>query len=70
MLKAAAGGGGRGMAVVRGPGELAEAFEEVRQVARTVFLDERVYLEKFVEDARHVEIQVAGRLARDRAAPG
>jgi acetyl-CoA carboxylase, biotin carboxylase subunit len=58
MLKAAAGGGGRGMAVVRGPGELAEAFEEVRQVARTVFLDERVYLEKFVEDARHVEIQV------------
>jgi acetyl-CoA carboxylase, biotin carboxylase subunit len=58
MLKAAAGGGGRGMAVVRAAGELAEAFDAVRDVARTVFLDERVYLEKFVEDARHVEIQV------------
>jgi acetyl-CoA carboxylase biotin carboxylase subunit len=58
IIKAAAGGGGRGMAMVRRPEELAEAFEAVRNTARTVFLDERVYLEKFVEDARHVEIQI------------
>jgi acetyl-CoA carboxylase, biotin carboxylase subunit len=60
ILKAAAGGGGRGMAIVRRPERLAEALVEVQKVARTVFLDDRVYLEKFVESARHVEIQVLG----------
>jgi len=60
ILKAAAGGGGRGMAVVRRPERLADALAEVRLVARTVFLDDRVYVEKFVENARHVEIQVLG----------
>ena len=60
ILKAAAGGGGRGMAIVRRPERLAEALAEVQKVARTVFLDDRIYLEKFVESARHVEIQVLG----------
>jgi acetyl-CoA carboxylase biotin carboxylase subunit len=60
ILKAAAGGGGRGMAIVRRPEMLAQALIETQKVARTVFLDDRVYLEKFVESARHVEFQVLG----------
>ncbi len=60
ILKAAAGGGGRGMAVVRRPERLAAALVEVQKVARTVFLDDRVYLERYVEGARHVEVQVLG----------
>ncbi len=60
ILKASAGGGGRGMKVVWERGELAEALEEVRNTAQAVFKDNRVYLEKFIRDARHVEIQVMG----------
>ncbi|MFI9272960.1 acetyl/propionyl/methylcrotonyl-CoA carboxylase subunit alpha [Kitasatospora sp. NPDC052896] len=58
ILKAVAGGGGRGMAVVRAPGHLRTAFAETRAHARAVFGDERLYLERYVEDARHVEVQV------------
>jgi acetyl-CoA carboxylase biotin carboxylase subunit len=60
ILKASAGGGGRGMQVVWNRGELAEALENVRNTAQAVFKDNRVYLEKFIRDARHVEIQVMG----------
>jgi len=60
ILKASAGGGGRGMKVVWSRRELAEALEEVRSTAQAVFKDNRVYLEKFIRDARHVEIQVMG----------
>ncbi|WKX73256.1 acetyl/propionyl/methylcrotonyl-CoA carboxylase subunit alpha [Streptomyces sp. XD-27] len=60
ILKAVAGGGGRGMAVVREPGGLVHAFERTRAHARAVFGDERLYLERFVEDARHIEVQVIG----------
>jgi acetyl-CoA carboxylase, biotin carboxylase subunit len=60
ILKASAGGGGRGMQVVSERGELAGALESVRNVAQAVFKDNRVYLEKFIRDARHVEIQVLG----------
>jgi acetyl-CoA carboxylase biotin carboxylase subunit len=60
ILKASAGGGGRGMQVVWRPGELAEALESVRATAQAVFKDNRVYLEKFIRNARHVEIQVLG----------
>ncbi|MGW0661154.1 acetyl-CoA carboxylase biotin carboxylase subunit [Streptodolium elevatio] len=58
ILKAVAGGGGRGMRVVREPGALARAYGETRAQARAVFGDERVYMEKFVDNARHIEVQV------------
>jgi acetyl-CoA carboxylase biotin carboxylase subunit len=58
IIKAAAGGGGRGMAVVREWDDLVPAFRTTRATARGVFNDDRVYLERFWEDARHIEIQV------------
>ncbi|MFE0463187.1 acetyl/propionyl/methylcrotonyl-CoA carboxylase subunit alpha [Kitasatospora sp. NPDC058965] len=58
ILKAVAGGGGRGMAVVRAGDDLRLAYHRTRAHARAVFGDERLYLERFVEDARHVEVQV------------
>jgi len=60
ILKASAGGGGRGMQVVWERSQLAEALEDVRNTAQAVFKDNRVYLEKFIRSARHVEIQVMG----------
>lgn len=58
IIKAVAGGGGRGMSVVRRIDELVPAFRATRATARAVFGDDRVYLERFLEHARHVEIQV------------
>jgi len=60
ILKASAGGGGRGMQVVWSRSELADALESVRNTAQAVFKDNRVYLEKFINKARHVEIQIMG----------
>ncbi|MGQ0838321.1 acetyl-CoA carboxylase biotin carboxylase subunit [Actinokineospora sp.] len=60
ILKAAAGGGGKGMKVVYSPHDLAAALVEVQQTARTLFLDDRVYLEKYITAARHVEVQILG----------
>ena len=58
LLKAVAGGGGKGMRVVSAPKELASALEAARREAKNAFGDDAVYLEKFVERPRHVEIQV------------
>jgi acetyl/propionyl-CoA carboxylase alpha subunit len=58
MIKAAAGGGGRGMRVVREPGELEESFAAARREAKAAFGDERVFCERYVERPRHVEIQL------------
>ena len=58
IVKAAAGGGGRGMRVVRTPGELDEALEAARREAKTAFGDDRVFCERYVERPRHVEIQL------------
>ena len=58
LLKAEAGGGGRGMRVARKDSEVADAFADAQGEARAAFGDERVYLEKLVEGGRHVEIQV------------
>ncbi|MFI7441598.1 acetyl/propionyl/methylcrotonyl-CoA carboxylase subunit alpha [Nonomuraea indica] len=58
IIKAAAGGGGRGMAVVDDPADFARAFAETRASAQAVFGDARVYVEKYVRGARHVEVQV------------
>jgi acetyl-CoA carboxylase biotin carboxylase subunit len=58
MIKAAAGGGGRGMAVVLDPADFAEAFATTRATAHAVFRDPAVYLERYLHRARHVEVQV------------
>lgn len=58
LLKAVAGGGGKGMRVVSGPEGMKDAFAEAASEARSAFGDGAVYLEKFLERPRHVEIQV------------
>jgi acetyl-CoA carboxylase biotin carboxylase subunit len=60
MLKASAGGGGKGMRIVRAESELAEGYRLARAEAGASFGDDSVFLEKFVERPRHVEIQVLG----------
>ena len=60
LVKAAAGGGGKGMRIVRAPGDLAEAVAAARREAGNSFGDDRVFLERYVERARHVEIQILG----------
>jgi acetyl-CoA carboxylase, biotin carboxylase subunit len=58
MVKASAGGGGKGMRVVREPESLSSALQAARSEALKSFGDEKVYLEKYVERPRHIEIQV------------
>jgi acetyl-CoA carboxylase biotin carboxylase subunit len=58
LLKAAAGGGGKGMRVVRSPDELAAAFRGAGHEAESAFGDRRIYLEKYLDGPRHVEIQI------------
>ena len=58
IVKAAAGGGGRGMRVVRIAAELDEALEAARREAKAAFGDDRIYLERYLERPRHVEIQL------------
>ncbi len=60
LVKAAGGGGGRGLRVVRDPGELAGAVAVGSSEARAAFGDARVYLERYVSPARHVEVQLLG----------
>ncbi len=60
LVKAAAGGGGKGMRNVHDPKDLPEAIRTARREAAAAFGDDRVYLEKFIENARHIEIQVLG----------
>ena len=59
VVKAAAGGGGRGMRVVRDPAELEDAIAAARREAQAAFGDDRVFCERYVERPRHVEIQLA-----------
>ncbi|MBV9010717.1 MAG: acetyl-CoA carboxylase biotin carboxylase subunit [Pseudonocardiales bacterium] len=58
IIKAAAGGGGRGMGLVRRREEFAQVFSHTRAGAQALFGDGRVYLEKYLDHARHVEVQV------------
>jgi len=60
LVKAAAGGGGRGMKVARGEAELGTALSTARAEAKAAFGDDTVYLEKYLERPRHIEIQVLG----------
>ncbi|OQX86182.1 acetyl-CoA carboxylase biotin carboxylase subunit [candidate division KSB1 bacterium 4484_87] len=58
LLKAAAGGGGKGMRVVRQESEIEEMFLRAQSEAQSAFGDKRIYLEKYLEKPRHIEIQI------------
>ena len=58
MLKASAGGGGKGMRVARNDDECLDGFERAANEARSSFGDDRIFMEKFIEEPRHIEIQV------------
>jgi acetyl-CoA carboxylase, biotin carboxylase subunit len=60
VTKASAGGGGRGMMVARSPADLSSGFDKASHEAREAFGDGTLYLERFVEQARHVEVQAVG----------
>ncbi len=60
MIKASAGGGGKGMRIAFTKGEVAENFARARSEAKSSFGDDRVFIEKYITDPRHVEIQVLG----------
>jgi acetyl-CoA/propionyl-CoA carboxylase biotin carboxyl carrier protein len=57
-IKASAGGGGKGLKVVPSPGEVERAFESARREGEAYFSDSAVYVERYLEDPRHVEVQV------------
>jgi len=60
IIKATAGGGGRGMRVVRSDDELTEAWDKAKKEAGAAFGNDGMYMEKFIEEPRHIEIQIAG----------
>ena len=70
MIKASAGGGGKGMRIAYNAKETEEGFALARSEAKSSFGDDRVFIEKFIENPRHIEIQVLGRQARQRHPPG
>lgn len=60
ILKATAGGGGKGMRIVWGPDELADNFQKAQTEAKASFTNDGIYVEKFIEEPRHIEIQIIG----------
>lgn len=60
MVKAAAGGGGRGMRVVRAADQLEQAFNEARSEALKAFGDDTIFIEKFIDNPKHIEVQIMG----------
>ena len=60
MIKAAAGGGGKGMRIVYSPEKLESAISAAQREAKSSFGDESVYIEKYIENPRHIEIQILG----------
>jgi 3-methylcrotonyl-CoA carboxylase alpha subunit len=60
LVKASAGGGGRGMRIVRSANELAAAITSAKREAKAAFGDDRMLIEKFVENPRHIEVQIIG----------
>ena len=60
MIKAALGGGGRGMRIVRSEESLAEAYDRAKSEAKAAFGRDEIYVEKFVETPKHIEVQILG----------
>ncbi len=60
MVKAAAGGGGRGMRVVREPDQLEGSFNEAKNEAKKAFGDDTIFIEKFIDSPKHIEVQIMG----------
>ncbi|MEO8318664.1 MAG: acetyl-CoA carboxylase biotin carboxylase subunit, partial [Bradyrhizobium sp.] len=60
LVKASAGGGGRGMRVVKSAGELSAAIVSAKREAKAAFGDDRMLIEKFVQNPRHIEVQIIG----------
>lgn len=60
MMKAAAGGGGRGMKIVTDPGDMREMFTSASNEARAAFGDDTLYVERYIANARHIEVQLLG----------
>ena len=60
LVKASAGGGGKGMKIVRGAGQLQSQLESARREAKKAFGDDRLLLEKYIEEPRHIEVQIFG----------
>ncbi|MGM4927856.1 acetyl/propionyl/methylcrotonyl-CoA carboxylase subunit alpha [Tardiphaga sp. 619_E2_N8_5] len=60
LVKASAGGGGRGMRVVRSAAELAPAIVSAKREAKAAFSDDRMLIEKYVDNPRHIEVQIVG----------
>ena len=60
MIKASAGGGGKGMRIAHSPGEVADGFARSKSEAASSFGDDRVFVEKFIVQPRHIEIQILG----------
>jgi len=60
MIKASAGGGGKGMRIANSKAEVADGFERAKSEAKSSFGDDRVFIEKFIVNPRHIEIQVLG----------
>lgn len=60
MMKATAGGGGKGMRVIWNEDELEDAWDSARKEAKAAFGNDGMYMEKFIEEPRHIEIQIAG----------
>jgi acetyl-CoA carboxylase biotin carboxylase subunit len=58
LVKAASGGGGRGMKVAAAEGDLAEAFSSARSEAKAAFGDDTVYIERYLDNPRHIEVQI------------
>ena len=58
MIKASAGGGGKGMRIIYDENKIADAFESTTNEARNSFGDDRIFIEKFIENPRHIEIQI------------
>ena len=60
MLKAASGGGGRGMRIVRSEDQLLESFRSAKNEAKKAFGIDDIFIEKYIEGPKHIEIQVLG----------
>ena len=60
ILKATAGGGGKGMRIVRNDGEFDDAWHSAKQEAKASFSNDGIYVEKYVEEPRHIEFQIVG----------